>query len=56
MSCISFNVIYVVIGSELLEKYVGEICLDKTILRKYQSIRQHAKQPENQKLKVEEHI
>ena len=56
MSCISFNVIYVVIGSGRLEKYFGEISLDKTILRQYQSIRQDAKQPENEKLKVEEHI
>ena len=38
MSCISFNVIYLLIDSGCLGKYVGETGLGKTTLREYESI------------------
>ena len=57
MSCSNFNVIYVVICTGCLEEYIGEMGLGKTRLRDRVRVhRQHKKQPEHQKLKVEEHI
>ena len=57
MSCNSFNVIYVLICSGFLEKCIGETGVGKTRLRyRIRVYRQHIKQPEHQKLKVEEHI
>ena len=57
MSCNSFTVIYVVICSGCLEEYVGETGVGKTTLRdKVRVCRQHIKQPEHQKSKVEEYI
>ena len=57
MSCNSFNVIYVLICSGFLEEYIGETGVGKTRLRdRVIQYRQHIKQPEHQKLKVEEHI
>ena len=57
MSCNSFNVIYVVICSACLEEYIGETGAGKTRLRyRVRVYRQHIKQPEHGKLKVEEHI
>ena len=57
MSCNSFNVIYVLISSGCLEEYIEETGLGKTRLRdRVRVYRQHIKQPEHQKLKVEEHI
>ena len=57
VSCNSFNVIYVSICSGCLEEYTGETCVGKTRLRDRDRVyRQHIKQPEHQKLEVEEHI
>ena len=57
MSCNSFNVIYVLICSGCLEEYIGETGVGKARLRdRVKVYRQHIKQPEHQKLKVEEHI
>ena len=57
MSCSSFNVIFVVICSGCLEEYIGETSVGKTRLRDRVIVyRQHIKQPEHHKLKVEEHI
>ena len=53
----SFNIIYVVICSGCLEEYIGETAVGKTKLRDRVGVYgQHIKQPEHQKLKVEEHI
>ena len=57
MSCNSFNVIYVLICSSWLEEYIREMDIGKTRLRDMVRVyRKHIKQPEHQKLKVEEHI
>ena len=57
MSCNSFNAIYVVICSGCLEEHIGESGVGRTRLRDRVSVyRQLTKQPEHQKLKVEEHI
>ena len=57
MSCNSFNVIYVLICSGCSEERTGETGVGKTRLRdRVRVYRQHMKQPELQKLKVEEHI
>ena len=57
MSCNSFNAIYVVICSGCLEEHIGESGVGRTRLRdRVRVYRQLTKQPEHQKLKVEEHI
>ena len=57
MSCNSFNVIYVVICSGCLEEHIGESGVGRTRLRDSVRVyRQLTKQPEHQKLKVDEHI
>ena len=57
MSCNSFNVIYIAICSSSLEQYIGEKGVDKVRVRDGdREYRQHIKQPEHQKLKVEKHI
>ena len=57
MSCNSFNVIYVLICSGCLEEYIGQTAVGKIRLRDGVRVRtQHIKQPEHQKLKVEEHV
>ena len=53
----SFDVIHVLICSGCLEEYIGETGVGKTRLRDTVRVyRQYIKQPEHQKLKVEEHI
>ena len=57
MHCNSFDVIHVLICSGCLEEYIGETGVGKTRLRDTVRVyRQYIKQPEHQKLKVEEHI
>ena len=57
MSSNSFNVIYLLICSGCLKEYIGETGVGKPKLRdRVKVYRQHIKQPEHQKLKVEEHI
>ena len=57
MSCNSFNVIYIKIYSDCFEKYSGETGEGKAKLRDRVTVhRQHIKQPEHQKPKIEEHI
>ena len=57
MSCNSFNVIYVLICSGILEEYIGETRVGKTRLRDSVRVyRKHIKQHEHQKLKLGEHI
>ena len=59
MHCNSFDVIHVLICSGCSEEYTGETetGVGKTRLRdRVRVYRQYIKQPEHQKLKVEEHI
>ena len=57
MSCNSFKVIYVLMCSSCLEEYIEETNEGKTRLRDRVGVYwQHIKQPEDQKLKVEEHM
>ena len=57
MSWNSFKVIYILICSSCLGEYIEEKTEGKTTLRDRVGVYwQHIKQPENQKLKVEEHM
>ena len=57
-SCDSSNLLYIVICPTCGEEYIGETGVGKTKLRNHVQIyrRQHIRQPEYQKLKVEEHL
>ena len=55
MHCNSFDVIHVLICSGCLEEHIGETGVGKTRLRdRVRVYRQYIKQPEHQKLQVEE--
>ena len=56
-SCVSSNLLYIVICPTCGEEYTGETVVDKTKLRDCVRVYlQHIRQPEYQKLKVEEHL
>ena len=54
-SCDSYN-LYIIICRTSGEEYMGETGTGKTKLRPVRVYQQHIKQPEYQKLKVEEHL
>ena len=55
-SCDSYNLLYIIICPTCGEEYTGETGIGKTKLRdRVRVYRQHIRQPEYQKLKVEEH-
>ena len=57
MTCDSRNLIYVVICSSCQEEYIGETGIGDTKLRdRVRIYRQHIRQPEYEKLKVEKHL
>ena len=56
-SCDSYNLLYIIICPTCGEEYTGETGVGKTKLRDRVPVyRQHIRQPEYQKLKVEEHL
>ena len=56
-SCDSYNLLYIIICPTCGEEYTGETGIGKTKLRdRVRVYRQHIRQPEYQKLKVEEHL
>ena len=56
-SCDSYNLLYIIICLTCGEEYTGETGIGKTKLRdRVRVYRQHIRQPEYQKLKVEEHF
>ena len=56
-SCDSYNLLYIIICPTCGEEYTGETGIGKTKPRDHARVyRQHIKQPEYQKLKVEEHL
>ena len=56
-SCDSYNLLYIIICPTCGEEYTGESGIGKTKLRDLVRVyRQHVRQPEYQKLKVEEHL
>ena len=56
-SCSSYNLLYIIICLTCGEEYTGETGIGKTKLRdRVRVYRQHIRQPEYQKLKVEEHL
>ena len=56
-SCESYNPLYIIICPTCGEEYTGETVIGKTKLRyRVRVYRQHIRQPEYQKLKVEEHL
>ena len=57
MTCDSRNLIYVVIFPTCKEVYIGETGIGDSKLRyRVRIYRQHIRQPEHEKLKVEEHL
>ena len=56
-SCDSYNLLYIIICSTCGEEYTGETGVGETKLRdRVRVYQQHIRQPEYQKLKVEEHL
>ena len=56
-SCYSYTLFYIIICPTCDEEYTGETGIGKTKLRdRVRVYRQHIRQPEYQKLKVEEHL
>ena len=56
-SCDSYNLLYIIICPTCGEEYTGETGIGKTKLRdRVRVYRQRIRQPEYQKLKVEEHL
>ena len=57
MTCDSRNLIYVVICPTCKEEYIGETGIGDSKLRdRVRIYRQHIRQPEHKKLKVEKHL
>ena len=57
MTCDSRNLIYVVICPTCKEEYIGETGIGDSKLRdRVRIYRQHIRQPEHEKLKVEKHL
>ena len=56
-SCDSYNLLYIIVCSRCGEEYTDETGIHKTKLKdRVRVYRQHIKQPEYQKPKVEEHL